>query len=414
MIELELSIQVLKSILYEDVSFKKALKNVVICNKSGQVKTISGLVGCELRHHLFFETLVKGEFTEEQKVAAYLALANHFFYKRINVKSIEEMINNHFSTEEQRGLSEILMTGKSPVEMIPYPNNTVEFASIRFNNPLWLTKMWKKHYGSGCLYKILKANSKPSTISIRLDKNIDSEEFLHKNKDVVTFNSESGLYEISSKVSYKTLDEYKSFNAISINPVISNIFRKYQNDLITEFSIYTGEDDSLVENCVLSHGSNVGINVMVPDLSKRSSLLRFIRIRQLKNINLFSVKDEVSMKCGISHKQEIIYCFPKSSSFNKIPLYPDYIQHIKRDDLDELISRQKEVLENCSKFVMEEGLLVYIVDTLSNKETIGVTDEFLSKHKEFELVEKTQHFPFESEKSSVFCAVFKLKGATND
>lgn len=414
MIELELSKKVLSSILYEDVSFKKALKLVISTNKSGQVKLISGLVGCELRHHLLFESLVTNVDSDEKKTCLYLALANHYFFKRIDEKEINAFLNDHLSIDEIKPLEELLKGEKSPSELISYSNQSLEYASIRFNTPLWLTKMWKKHYGSGNLYKILKANNKQNATYVNLDKNINKDDFLSKNKDSVSFDENSKLFLLSPQVSYKSFEQYKTNNLITINPILNSIFNNLKNDFSNEFTIYSGHDDSFVENIILSTNDNVGLNVVVPTLSNRSSLLRFIRLRKAKNVNLFAAHDEVSMKCGISHKQEIIYCYPESTSFNKISQYPDYLLHIKREDLDTLISDQKEALENCSKFVMEDGLLIYIVDTLSKKESTLVINDFINKHPEFSLIEQKQYFPYENDKSSMFYAVFKLKGALND
>lgn len=414
MIELELSIKVLNSILNEDISFKKALKKHISHNNSGQITTISGLVGCELRHHLFFESLLKGTYRDDQKVSAYLALANHFFYKRIQNSDIDEMLSDHFKEANYDELKKLLQSEKSPIELIPFAPNTAEFASIRFNTPLWITKMWKKHYGSGNLYRVLKANNKPNPVYIKLDRNIDLDEFAKRNEDKAIYDSNLELFKLSTKFSDRSFDEYKNNRLITINPVLVEIFNKYHNDLIREFTIYSGSDDSFIKNFIISLDQNIGVNVVVPDLSTRSALLRFIRLRNARNINLFAAHDEISMKCGISHKQEIIYCYPQSTSFNKITLYPDYCLHIKQDELDRIIALQKSTLENCSKFVMNGGLLVYIVDTLSKKESTTIVDNFLSSHNEFSLIDQKQYFPFENEKASLFYAVFKLKGASND
>lgn len=414
MIELELSIKVLNSILYENLSFKKALKTHLPMNKSGQVTLTSGLVGCELRHHLFFVSLLKNEYSNDQKCAIYLALANHFFYKRISSLEITEMLNNHLKDVSLDEVFDLLKNEKSPMELIEFENNSVEFTSIRFNTPLWLTKMWKKHYGSGALYKILKANNKPNSTYVKIDNCLNYENFKELHKENCEFIAENNVFKLSPKASYRSFEEFKNNQLIPINMVEIEIFDKHQNDLVNEFTIYSGNNDSFVENFIISLSNNIGINVVVPDLSSRSSLLRFIRLRNAKNINLFAAHDEVSMRCGISHKQEIIYCYPSSTSFNKIASYPDYLLHINREDLDKYISLQKEALENCSKFVMDDGLLIYIVDTLSKKESIGIINDFLSRHKEFILLEEKQYFPFENKKTSLFYATLKLKGVSND
>ena len=85
--EIILANQVLNEIIFEGVSFKKALKNVFAENYKDrkQALIVSIFVGCALRHNLLFKKVlenVKSDETDPDENLLFLALANKFFLHR--------------------------------------------------------------------------------------------------------------------------------------------------------------------------------------------------------------------------------------------------------------------------------------------------------------------------------------------
>ena len=64
------------------------------------------------------------------------------------------------------------------------------------------------------------------------------------------------------------------------------------------------------------------------------------------------------------------------------------------------INNEEKSIDNCSKFVADNGLLVYCVDTLGLKETTNIVAKFLENHAEFELIKEKQYLP--AENNSIF------------
>ena len=89
---------------------------------------------------------------------------------------------------------------------------------------------------------------------------------------------------------------------------------------------------------------------------------------------------------------------------------PDYFLRIKQEDLDGFIAHEYECLQEAMKFVEDGGQLVYMIETISNKEGHGVIDKFLKEHSEFTAVDEKQFFPCNSMESAFYYAILQKKG----
>ncbi len=107
-------------------------------------------------------------------------------------------------------------------------------------------------------------------------------------------------------------------------------------------------------------------------------------------------------------------CMPKSSTFDLLRSTPDYFLRIKQDKLDEIITNESACLQECSKHVEEGGELVYMIPTLSRKESNNVIAKFLVENKDYELAEERQFFPFEVYDSCLYFARLKKVEKNSD
>ena len=89
----EIAIEVLEQILDANIPFNLATKNTMdkysIPNDERGI--VSGLVGCELRHHLLFSELIKEEITIPEgshPSSLLLALANYHFYNKFDLQEV--------------------------------------------------------------------------------------------------------------------------------------------------------------------------------------------------------------------------------------------------------------------------------------------------------------------------------------
>jgi 16S rRNA C967 or C1407 C5-methylase (RsmB/RsmF family) len=90
-----------------------------------------------------------------------------------------------------------------------------------------------------------------------------------------------------------------------------------------------------------------------------------------------------------------------------LQVLPDYFLRFDIAKLDELIANQAKALNEASNQVEDGGYLLYLVDTISKKETINIINEFLKEHQEFTLVRDKIYFPYKKYGGSYYFAVLK-------
>ena len=103
---------------------------------------------------------------------------------------------------------------------------------------------------------------------------------------------------------------------------------------------------------------------------------------------------------------------PDSSRLNLLQVLPDYFLRFDINKLDELLANQGKALEEAANQVEDGGYLLYMVDTISKKEAMGLVNEFVRNHSEFSFVKDKLYFPYKKFGGSYYFAVLK-KGAND-
>lgn len=410
---LEIAVNVLEQILYQEIEFQSALRLAFKDNAQDKEHAglVSSIVGCELRHHYLFQRIVADlgeEFNNNQKCFLYAALGNTLFLKRIPQEEVSAFIRTLFSEQQLPTIEKLLAYQDSPRELIPesIPAESLEYLSLRFNTPEWLVKMWQKHFGRGVTYKLLKKNNKPQLQACRVNTLATTV------KDVLEDNAEFIAAPVPEMVIYQGKAPirknvfFQNFDVFLLKMALKELLDKVCHDQVGEAFLYSAEDNSVVREFLLKFQKRIGLNLGVPNQDERVEITKVIRFNQLTNVNFFGA-EPTEMKAAISHPQGLVIAHPRSSNFDLIRAYPDYLLHFKRESIDELVTKQKETLEQCAQYVDKDGTLVYMVSTINRKEGRSLVMEFLDKHHEFALLEEKQRFPFDPLDTALYYAILK-------
>ncbi len=405
--ELELSLLILNDIIDNDESFSEALKKVFKADvdKRPYRATVAALVGCELRHHILFGYLLNNvDLTEEEKRFASLVLSNIAFVKKIGIDDSKKALKDKLG-EKYSALEELIATAENGKSFIPddMSRTSNRYLSLRYNTPEWVLKIWQ-HYGFGTTYKILRKNSTPYVATLRVRSPLTVQELCERNEDFVP-TAIDGIVSYKGKVAIRKIPEYQRGELFLEKPGVKAVVDRFVIEEPKELMIYVGgADSSILYEALERYKDSIGINLVVRNMDEHMLVGKQIRKMNLKNVNFFAAESD-SMSSGISRSQDLVIVCPLSTDFDKIREEPDYLLHFhKQEGEGKLYSDEKEMLENCSKFVAENGTLVYAIRTISKKEGHNLINAFLANHQEFHLIEEKQMLPFESNETSLYYA----------
>lgn len=406
----ETSKSILLKLVLEDVPFAIALKNAFKKNNIDVVEksNVAALVGCELRHHFIFDNLINrffGDIEFEKTVYLRFALANGLFLRRFPEQEIVDLACSEFDKETIYTLYNFV---KSTNEIIPneLDKSSPEFLSLRYNTPIWIIRMWQKQYGKGVVFKTLKVNYRPSVPSIRVNENkINIDEFLAKHLDFVKAPVDNMII-YQGRGTVKKLHEFDNGDLFFMKMATKSILDSLDLDALKGIAIYTEVPNNIYLDLLTRFNEECKVDLVINNTGCYYETKK--TLEKIGKHRMFIYEAEyTSLLTCLSKKVHTMICMPKSSTLDLLRSTPDYFLRIKQEALDGIIANESACLLECSKYVENGGELVYMVPTLSRKESNNVIAKFLVDNPEFELIEEKQFFPFEVYDSCLYSARLK-------
>ena len=396
-----LSHSVLKNILDDEkYTFSLAIANAFKNEKNKTINRhhISSIVGASLRHYYVFKELLTkqyGELDNDKLAYGLIAMANAYFVRMLDSRKV----NDEF--ERLGGLENLndFVSSISVDKLIPeeYKQGSKEFLSLRFNTPMWLIGMWKKHYGESLTYRLLKTNSKTPDHYFSAKENYD---FSH---GFVPTKVE-GVYRYIEKGPIK--DREALLPAI---PALVYALNLIDIDPIRGLAIYSETQSFLLYQLSKRLNKFAKVDFIGGKPAAYLEANRVIKNLGLTNIDTYEI-NVTGLITVMSQPVHTLFVLPDNSHYSLLRERPDYFLKIKQEDLDGFINHEYECLEEAGKFVEDNGELVYMIETISNKEGHGVIDKFLKEHPEFTAVDEKQFFPCNSMESTFYFAILRKRG----
>ena len=409
---------ILSKIIVENVPFSLALKQAF---KKGNIakedrSVVSALVGCALRHYLVMEKLIKGTYPEidsEGFIALLVSFSNALFIKRFDQAECNALAQS-FLKEDDEKVEDFLAPYLEGKKLVPedIEVGSLEFLSYRYNTPLSVIKMWNKQFGHVTTSRILRANSKPAPTVLRVNnKLISDEDFFNQYPDFEKC-------DVPGMAFYKGEGKYKNSPASEKN-LVSNLpiaFKEMVDegdfDLLRGVAIYAEYPNDLLNELLNRFDNLSNIEYVAGTYNACINTKNVINKNSIKGVNVYEAGASSIITC-ISKPVHTFVVLPDSSRLNLLQVLPDYFLRFDIEKLDELITNQTKAINEAANQVEDGGYLLYLVDTISKKESIGIINEFLKEHQEFTLVRDKLYFPYKKYGGSYYFAVLK-KEVKND
>ena len=409
---------ILTKIIIEKVPFSLALKQAFkhdnIAKEDRAV--VSALVGCALRHYLVMERLIKDAYPDIENdglIALLVAFCNALFIKKINQDECDALAQS-FLKEEDTKVNEFIAPYLEGKKLVPeeIEVGSFDFLSYRYNTPISVIKMWNKQFGHVTASRILRANSKPAPVVLRINNNlINDEDFFNQYPDFEKCDVPGiALYNGEGRFKSHPVNEKHLVNALPL--AIKEMVDEGDVDLLRGLAIYAEYPNELLTELLSRFNNLNNIEFMAGTYSAFINTKNALNKNSIKGVNIYEANASSIITC-VSKPVHTFIVMPDSSRLNLLQVLPDYFLRFDIEKLDELIANQAKALNEAANQVEDGGYLLYLVDTISKKENGGVINEFLKQHPEFTLIKDKLYFPYKKFGGSYFYAVLK-KENNND
>ena len=410
---------ILNRIINENTPFSLALKQAFKKNEVSKEDkaNISAMVGCVLRHYLVLSNVINKQYPDLDSVGAIalmIAFSNALFIKKLDQEDCNKEVEQYLKEEDikaQDFIEPYLQEKKLVPENIEV--GSFEFLSFRYNTPTEIIKMWNKQFGHIAVSKALKANSKPAPVVLRIDnKKIEDEEFFNKYPEFERIEGVNGMALYKGEGKFKNHEVNEKALATPYALAFKEMLDEGDVDLLRGLAIYTEYPNDLLIDLLSRKESISGVEFIAGNLATASNARNFLNKNQVRGVNVYEAQASSIITC-LSKPVHTFVVMPDNSRFNLLQLLPDYFLRFDFNKLDELIANQKLALKEAAEQVEEDGYLLYLVDTLSKKESINIINEFLANNENFTLVRDKLYFPYKKYGGSYYFAALK-KAKKND
>ena len=417
---LNLTISVIKNIVNDNEDFYKVLRKTFDAKDitKEEKKTVTAFAGCILRHYLCFKDLLNRNFKdidEDFKIVIMFMLANVSFLRRLSEDEWVSKLNTYIKENELDVDNDLIFNFiKSKVDGNTLIDDTIEktshyYCSLRFNLPIFLTKMWSRTFSKKLTYKIAKSITKNPRQLVKVNtlkiSNIDFENKF--GKDFIK-SEYDGLYEYIGNEPLKRLPLYQNKKVFAISIGLNELINELDIDPIKSYALYSGFYNPLFLGLNVNSNNCIKVENLIEP--KKDYHLFKNEMKQFGFINNSIIESNSnSMVASLSKKVDTFIVYPTNSSFEKLRLAPDYFLRFDASRLDELIKNQKEILNEAKNFVNDGGALIYLVNTISKKESVSIINEFLQNNDDFVLEKDKQYLPFEKEETILYYAILRKK-----
>lgn len=269
--------------------------------------------------------------------------------------------------------------------------------SILYSHPEWLIKRWLKRFQLDEVKALLKANNEkaPITIAVKPEERQMIAEYFTQKGFKANFSKyvASGLiiegqgYDIR-----KTLQQAPFFWIVQdeASQLVCFLLEPFEGARVLDACASPG-GKTLLTAVLIKKGSIICVEHNKKRLGKLQENIARVK-KFLPEVEIQLIKSDICQMSFNSSFDRILLDAPCSST-GVIRRNPDVRYRVSEQEIKRLSKIQKLMLERVSKFLVQNGILVYSVCSTEPEEGEEVIESFLQKHDEFSSIEKLRTYP---------------------
>ena len=400
-------ITIFKQVIYED-GFASLLlrKNREMFSEEDNA-FISETVYGTLRNYYLIEkqwqSLVTNKVRRDTALILDMSIYHLFFLDKIpNYAVIHEAVE--LSEKRDKAFVNALLRKISQRGLIQSSEDTLNALSENTSHPLWILQLWNAHYGYEITKRLAEFNQTRSIVYGRINTLKCTKEMLEKDDKVHFVNDEVFTYD-----GILTNSDYFKKGEVIIQDLSSSLIPKVldvsRNMTVLDACSAPGTKTQEIAMFMQNEGEIIAQDIY----EKRVQLIDHLMLKTGVTIVKTKVQDSSVLNEEYINKFDRVLLDAPCSGLGDLRHKPEIRFHLKPDNIDELTSLQKKLLEVNGQYVKEGGILVYSTCTLNKKENEKQIQTFLKNHSEYELIEEKTLFPYIENSDGFYYAKMRRK-----
>lgn len=260
----------------------------------------------------------------------------------------------------------------------PNKNDSTDYISIYYSHPKWLVGKWHKKYDFNSLIKLLEYNNDKPQIWFRHSMNIKNLSIYSENKKIDLtihpyLNNFFTVKKTSSLINHESISKGNISVQSPTNGLIVKLLNPKSSDTIIDLCAAPGGKTIAISDYMLNSGKIYAYDI---DAKRIEVIKENIKKNKISNIKV-ELKD--SSKDKIHKASKMIADVPCLGT-GTICKNADLRWKKNLNDLHKLINLQESILNNSSRYLKPNGIIVYSTCSIEEEENWMVIDRFLEKH----------------------------------
>ena len=261
-----------------------------------------------------------------------------------------------------------------------------ERMSISTSHPPWLIRRWDRLFGAREAEALATANNQPAPLAFRVVHHEDAAAILQQLRDSGAMLAPSqiadGAWRIQGKgeLSQRLAREGQIYFQDEASQLVARVVDAQVGDRVLDVCAAPGSKASQI-------AAIDGIQVIAGDIHEHRirTVFQTARLQKLKNLNCLILNGEGGLPFRYGAFERVLVDAPCSGT-GTLRHNPEIRWRISAADLQDLSSRQRQLLFNASSVVKPGGRLVYSTCSVEPEENEAVVAAFLEMNDEFEPV----------------------------
>lgn len=384
---------------YSNISINKNFKNVNISDQEKGLATelIYGIIENKYYLNYIIDKLSKiksKKMSTYVKISLWLGIYQILFLDSIkDHAAVNESVNLIKKYDKKSSgfvnaiLRNVLRQKDSIMEIKDKDIN--DELSIKYSYNPWIVEKWIKDFGQEFTEDLLDANAEKPNLYIRTNTlKISRDELIDKlSKQGIKCTKVNGIDEAIMVQNLKNIEGNELFKLgyFTIQDISSMLVGKIANpekdSKVLDICSAPGGKTTHVATIMENTGQVIARDVFDHKLKLIKSTVNRLG---LTNVSIEN-RDALKLDDNSIDKFDYVLADVPCSGLGIIRRKPE-IKFKEASELSGLPDIQSKILNNASKYVKENGTLIYSTCTIHDEENIDVVEQFLKENKNFELV----------------------------